>query len=450
MKTKLLLSAVLQITVMISYGQWSYDNLSQPKCQMGATSLGSKAYFAGGNNDFAPLSAVEIYDADYGMWDSIIHLSKARFFPACVAAGDKVFFAGGIDLYSGAACFDDVDIWNTTTKEWTTELLSFPRFALSAVSKGNKVLFAGGINPLAGTSYSVVEIYNLATLSWESAQLSEPRGTMASAVIGDLAFFAGGWNEQTGHVSNVVDIYRFSTNTWSTATLSEGRMTLAAAVTGSKVLFAGGTTDDNNPSNRVDVYDTLTKTWTIDSISEARGFWQHNAATVFGKAYFVGGGIFDIPTKSFTTAFSTIDIYDGFLDEWTVDNLTQAIFNHGVAGPECHLVVAGGVVGLTNVTSVVEIYKDPDCVNPGITGNGSKNISFSVFPNPSSGNIYINISNDSRNCLLSNVYNMQGQMVFTKALLNNDRELNLQLPAGVYVLRVVAEDRVYSELITIQ
>jgi hypothetical protein len=453
MKTKLLLSAFLLFSVTMSYGQWIYTNLSEAKCQMGSTALNNKAYFAGGNdnNDIAQ-TEVEIYNIDTEDWDSTINLSQARLYPSCVTAGSKVFFAGGID-FSTMACFDNVDIWNTITKEWTHDYLSVARFSSSGVSKGNKVLFAGGANLAAGLSYTMVDIYDTTTHSWSEANLTAPRAAMASAVAGDHAFFAGGVNVQTGQVSDIVDIYRFSTNTWSTATLSEARAFLAAAAVGRKILIAGGTNSANQPSDRVDIYDTVTGIWTTATLSEARSFLQVNAAIVCGNAYFVGGGVLDLNTFNWTSASSTIDIYNWMDSTWTTDNLTQPIFNHEIAGVKDHLVVAGGVMFAPNpvVVSTVEIFIDPDCVFPGISALPAQSVKIEVYPNPGSGKIHLQIpSDDLQMPMMINIFNMQGQMVFNTYLADYDSDLNLQLPAGVYILKVITDDNVYSKVITIQ
>jgi hypothetical protein len=451
LKLKILLSTVFLCIVLLSHGQWIYSNLSEPKMQMGSTALGNKAYFAGGNDGTDALDVVEIYDIDTEEWDSIIHLSQARFFPSCVAAGSKVFFAGGIDLYS-IACYDNVDIWNTVTKEWTPELLSVARFGSGAVSKGNKVLFAGGADLAAGVSYDIVDIYDMTTFSWSEAHLSAPRAAMASAVVGDLAFFAGGVDVQTGLVSNKVDIYRFSTGTWSTAALTEARAFLAATATGSRILIAGGTNADNNPSDRVDIYDTITSKWTTATLSEARSLHQNNAATVCGNAYFVGGGLIDLNTYSWTSSSSTIDIYNWNDSTWTIDNLTQGINNHNVAGVKDHLVVAGGKTSTSPVSSV-ETYIDPDCIWPVGINNSSKveEIRFKVYPNPSSGNFQLEMLYDNhQKSLLVTIYNLQGQVVYNQMLQPGDLVLNINVPDGLYLSKIISDNATHTELIAIQ
>jgi hypothetical protein len=449
MKTKLLLSAFFLFAFLISQGQWTYSTLSSPRDRQAVAVVGSKAYFAGGedihNN---PVSTIEVYDVSLEDWDTTIHINLVvpRMHTTGVSCGDWILFAGGADLNS-ADMFSEVDIWNTVTHQYIIEELSVPRVFLSAVSNGQKVLFAGGTNLFV--SYDVVDIYNVTDGTWSSpTTLSVPRSDMGEAVIGDMAFFAGGFIPETSTVTDVVDIYHFSTSTWTTATLSQARGFLASASVGSKVLFAGGTTADNQPSNRVDIYDTLTQTWDTASLSVPRAFIGPCGAVVYqDKVYFPSGGPMDIYNLQMYANTDVIDIYEADIGTWSFDTQTQSLMLYAAAGVEDYFILAGGWTSTGEYSSTVEIY----CTMDGLTPQSASENSFRVYPNPTSGAIHLELPGKTvQNPLLANVYNMQGQMVFSQTLLNNDRELNLQLPAGVYVLRVVAEDKVYSELITIQ
>jgi hypothetical protein len=435
MKRKLLLSALLVSAALISQGQWSFDNLVQATCQLGSASVGTRAYFAGGFNGIGVMPNVEIYDVSTDSWDSTITMLHPRSFPTCVGNGTKVFFAGGMNLSS---CLNYVDIWDESAKTWSQTALSVPRIGMGSASLGNRVLFAGGTNNYTGISYNVVDIYDVTTQSWTTAALSAPRGFMGFVTSGDLAFFAGGLNDQTSQVSDVIDIYRFSTDSWTTATLSEARCMLAAAAVGSKIIFAGGTRANNTSSDRIDIYDTLSGIWTTATLFNPRAFWQQYEATVNGKAYFAGGGRFNIPTRAWTSCASTINIYNGADSSWTIDNLSEAIINHAVTGLADHFVVAGGVLSNDQITSTVEIFHDPLA---GISSQPGPENSLKVYPNPSSGEIHLDIPGQiMQKPLLASVYTIHGQLVFTKTLEPGNMEFNLELPAGVYLLKVVSDD----------
>ncbi|MEM3062175.1 MAG: protein kinase [Nitrososphaerota archaeon] len=101
---------------------------------------------------------------------------------------------------------DTVDIYNYTSKTWTTTALSQPRSALTSTRIGNLALFAGG------SGSDQVDIFNYTSNTWGTATLSQPRGYLASSSIGSLAFIAGGTD---GSFSAQIDIYNITSNEWS-------------------------------------------------------------------------------------------------------------------------------------------------------------------------------------------------------------------------------------------
>ena len=106
------------ITVLISYGQWTYTNLSESKVRIGAAVLGNKAYFGGGEDDNGnPVSTVEIYNIISEAWEPMIELEVPRMHPAGITCGTKIIFAGGADFRTMPPVpFNNVDIWDTVTK----------------------------------------------------------------------------------------------------------------------------------------------------------------------------------------------------------------------------------------------------------------------------------------------------------------------------------------------
>ncbi len=434
------LSTFFICLVLFANGQWIYNDLPEPRHSLSSTSLGNKVYFAGGDNGSSSVYKVEVYDVMAEDWDTTLELSVGRAYPACAATGSKVFIAGGLDWFT-SGFFTEVDIWDTASKTWTYGQLSIPRFSICAAAKGNKVLFAGGANLALNETYSVVDIYDISTGIWSVSNLSIPRCAMASAVCGDMAFFAGGSGTE---VYDRVDIYHFSTGTWTTETLSVARSFLTATAVGSKVLFAGGNLADDQPTNVVDIYDTLTGTWDIGYLSVPRSMAYDQSATVSGKAYFVGGGDFNFGGY-WETCSDVIDIYNPEVDEWTTDNLTHQLVNHTVAGNNGHLLVAGGQCGPPY--STVEIFLDI----LGVSSPEEKDPFFRIYPNPTNGKAHLELLlNGRQGPAEATVYNLQGQPEHQQTISDGSQEINLQLPDGVYVLKVQAGELTQQELIVVK
>jgi hypothetical protein len=450
MKTKLLLSAFFLFAVLVSNGQWTRDSLSEGTVRLAGATLGTWAYFAGGEvavgSDWVDTDKVEIYDMETRTWLQIEYLTQARTLTAGVTCGDKVFFAGGFHNIPNPT--SRVDIFYSGGL-WLETELSVPRFGISAVSNDSLALFAGGGNAATNETYDVVDIYNINTNHWYIEHLSEPRFGMGSAVAGDLAFFAGG--DSFGILyTNKVDIYHFSTGTWTTDTLSLARTGIGATTAQNKVIFAGGAIDGGALTDRVDIYDTETGTWDTASLSMARSFFGKQAVTVCGKAYFVGG-------SSFTADYDTIDIYDPASGTWEVMTMPNRLTWHTVVAIESDtsILIGGGWSNYTYPYGIarknVEIYKDSTCIWDGnISVKNDKGV-FNVFPNPSFGHMQFEMPEvNQKQSFEAIIYNMQGQMVFSQVLASSKREINFNLPTGIYLLRIITDEQTYSRLITIK
>ena len=444
MKTQTCFAAFLLCVVTNTYGQleWYNTYLSEAKQSMGVAVLGSKVYFAGGNNVSTYLTTVEIFDVKTREWDNSHNLTVPRDSPAGVSCGSKVFFAGGMN-YNLGVTYSTIDIYDTVTKEWTNASLSVPRFNISAVSYGNKVLFSGGIS-FPWVVYDEVDIYNSETDEWTTEHLSQARGGIAGAVVGDLAIFAGGTlSEYTN--SDRVDIYNFTTGEWSIDYLSLARSNASATAAGNKVVIAGGYYNDWSSSAQVDIYEYPTGTWSTASLSYPRCS-NGNAATVNDSACFVGGGDFYF---GYVNPSLVIDIYDESTDSWSTDFLPQyPLVGHAVAAVKTdsidHLIVAGGQNETGQVVSTVSItgyYNDVQTVS-------SQQSAVSVYPNPTSGIVDFQWSDfDVRRTMgnvqwtILKVYNARGQEVATvlDGLWPGDQVVRwdaTSLSAGIYHYRL--------------
>ena len=450
MKTRLLFSIIfISLAVPFAQSQWMYTDLAEPKLRMGCATLGTKAYFAGGDNTSVDLTLVEIYDVTDQSW-SYENLSVGRMLPEGVSCGSKVFFAGGV-AGNFETFFDVVDIYDTLTGEWTVEYLTAPRFSISAVAHPgqNKVLFAGGLNMSNFTAYDVVEIYNVGTGEWEDpTYLSIGRGSMGSAVVGDLAIFAGGYNflEYTDRV----DIYNFVTGTWTTDTLSMPRGFTSAGTVGEKVFIAGGMIDPNDPytpSYYMDVYDNATGMWSVKFIPNPRAFFE-SAPTINDSLFFAGGGNFYGAGGAYISASDLVDIYDAGTGEWITEQLIHPLINHSVTSVITqdmgYLVVAGGA-SLGEFYSTVEILMGP-AVGVEESAVSSQQSAVSCYPNPTSGIVDFRFSILDSRLVSMKIYNAQGREVATvlDGRVSGDQVVRWDataLPAGVYYYRLMTDDQ---------
>jgi len=325
--------------------QWSKANLLEARWGLAATSVGTKALFAGGlNNSGLPSAFVDFYDASTGTW-GLMQLSIPRGVLAATTVGTKAMFAGGGDDI-GVNPRVRVDIYDDSTGTWSTAKLSKVRTSLAAATVGTKAIFGGGFGPV-GNSVDTVDIYDDSTGTWTTATLSAARGDLAATAVGTKVLFAGGWGG--GMPSDVVDIYDDSTGNWTTAVLSSPRERLSATTNGNLAIFAGGGDSNLGNSDVVDIYDDSTGIWTTATLSETREFLA--ATTVAGITIIAGGynGVGGVTS-------STADLLQA--GAWSTDNLSaarwgltattlgsQAFFAGGAGSDVVDIYSVGGPIG---------------------------------------------------------------------------------------------------------
>jgi len=104
-----------------STGLWTTANLSQARAGLDATAVGNKVFFAGGSigQSIGPssfFSVVDIYDNSTGLWTTD-NLSQSRAGLGATAVGTKAFFAGGGGSGGISSVVDIYDNTNTGINE---------------------------------------------------------------------------------------------------------------------------------------------------------------------------------------------------------------------------------------------------------------------------------------------------------------------------------------------
>jgi hypothetical protein len=307
----------------------------KPRMEMAIASAGNKLLFAGGGcyclND-SVTTRVDIYDIINQTW-STGQLSEARVIITAVAAGDKIFFAGG-EVGDGTLPVTTVDIYNVTTNQWSTSQLSTAGHSITAATVADKVLFAGGDGGFTGPGRERrVDIYNLTTNSWSTAQLSEPKQGPTAVTTNGKIFFGGGHthNNSTYFVSDKIDIYDNATNTWSVAALNERRVGHGGIAVADKIYWAGGSTTGNSTSLlcSVEIRGVNMGSTVIQSLSEPSG----------GQALLKNNKILFFTINGMND--NTIDIYDVSSASWSIGVLPQNIYGSSVISVNNTIYVTG-------------------------------------------------------------------------------------------------------------
>jgi hypothetical protein len=277
-------------------------------------------------------------------------LSLNRSVYMSAAAADKMVFAGGgSDINGNYVPTNLVDIYNLTTKTWSTAQLSRKDFQ-NAIPAGNRILFTG--------SEGNIDVYDAAANTWSvlSSNPAAGRFLHSIAVLGNKVFFAGGFSNVTPN--SVVNIYDAASGTWSVAQLSEARAGMVTATVGNKLVFAGGFRKFNaideyaeDPSKKVDIYDGVTGSWTTADLP-GLGMGGGNAATSGSKAVFAFDGL------------NEVSIFDAAGNSWSTAPLSIARSSARAMAVGNKILIAGGYVVNSGESSRVDIYD-------AVTGNWS-------------------------------------------------------------------------------
>jgi N-acetylneuraminic acid mutarotase len=266
-------------------------------------------------------------------------LSLPRFVHMSAVADKMVFAGGNVQINGGYAATDRMDIYNFTTKAWTTEKLR--AYIQQGITVGNKILFIREDGKL--------DLYDAQANSWTALSSNLVAGLFLSstAVLGSKVFFAGGF---THGASMEVHIYDAASNTWSVAQLSEARGAITIAAVGNKLVFAGGYKtidyDDNliDPSKKVDIYDGATNTWS--SADLPLPVLNGSAAVIGSKAVFTSQSAEDV------------FVFDAIDNRWSTATLSRPRLGTRAMSVGNKILVAGGFDANGDYSSRVDIY-DP-------------------------------------------------------------------------------------------
>jgi hypothetical protein len=253
---------------------------------------------------------------------------------AVVAAGNKLFFAGGqVGTSTNRVGSARVDIYDIATNTWSMGALSVPRIDVTAIASGTKVLFAGGdtgeFGDVTEQYYSAVDIYDLATNTWSVTKLKSDGTQLSAAATDSKVFFAGGiYHFSNGNggwaagMSDLVEMYDIGSGTWTETKMSEAKVGLAAATLDNKVYFAGGHLGGYNMSDKIEIYDIATGRWSHARLTEGK---YGIAGNSFGNKLYWAGGV----TPHGLTC--KVEIHDESVNSRAIANLSLEYSWHSAA-----------------------------------------------------------------------------------------------------------------------
>ena len=226
-----------------STNTWSMAPLTRPRTGIAAATLGNKAFFAGGSYS----TAVDIYDESTNSW-SAATLSQGRTEISATTAGNKIYFAGGIASYDldDTAPTGTLDIFDGSTGTWTISNLKAARVGMAGIAAGNKIFWAGGVNSYSPPSLlDRVEIRDINTDVTSFACII-PRSSPRAVIKDDNIIFFTGYGADPRNGTHF-EIYNITANTWSTGVLDQPIYGAAIISVNNTIYVAGGSSNNFPP-----------------------------------------------------------------------------------------------------------------------------------------------------------------------------------------------------------
>jgi hypothetical protein len=447
---KKLLLVFCLFSSVFCFGQWTEitPTLTSSFLNTGVAYNG-KIYFTGGpKTQFVTTAAynkkVEVLDlATQTISQAGAGISAARCAIAGAALNGKIYFMGGhkwISTTPGLFFYDNIDIYDIASSTWTLKHLSIARTASAAVVVGGKILCAGGFyaNNLPS---NVVDIYDNATGLWTVQHLSIAKGELyVAGVVGNKAYFCGGsTNGNTYACTDVVDVYDADTDTWSVTHLSVARQDISVTGVGKYLLCAGGYTQNEGKSNIIDILNTETNEWTTSTLSESRT--ASLPITLGNKAYFIGGGNFDLSIGYLDASTNVVDVFDATNNTWSTMHINKnRMAGAGVSWGNQIVIGGGWRAEEAMTTGSIEILTD-NTISATKTPIEAKT-NFHLSPNPSSDFLQISFLDNNTTADAVQILDVAGKQIMYKTLINNELNINIAgLEAGIYFLKLENESK---------
>ncbi len=391
--------------------QWSVENLSSVRYNIGLGTANGKVFFAGSSPSTEGM-VVDIYDIASSSWTTQ-QLSVFRQFTFATGIGDKMYFAGYTQTQEPDQ--EVIEIYDTTSDEWSAIDMPDMDGATSMTSVGDLLVLCHG---------GSVKMYNTTTGTWTSGSLSVSR--ILALVVGcngKVVFAGGGF--LAGTLYDLVDIYDVNSNSWTTATMSDARNQIEGVCLNNKIYLVGGATGFSTYSTSIDIFDTNSSTWSLMEMNAVKSSVGLGATDT--NLYITGG-------RDETTfdRLSEVEVINGVTGVKTMDNLSTGRSATSTIGVGNMLFVAGGFEETTTEwVSTVDVFQEGP-VSDVIDFTSSK---IQVYPNPSHDNITITDNDDFNLIGLDyEIYDISGALK-SQGKIQNEISIS-NLSPGMYFLKI--------------
>jgi hypothetical protein len=334
-----------------------------------STSAASGVALFTGNSAQCDLAVdVFISTGDSSTWSRHIMPPSTGLVSGCrnqkgVYANNHMFFAGGTD---GTDFSNTLDIYDLVARSWNHEQLSVARSHVGAAAAGNYVFFAGGLTTTQPGRVNTVDVYNTALhefLPPNTIALASAAVALHGVTCANYAVFAAGDTATDQLTAFTVSATGTVSRIMLPLSLYRGQVSIV--VSNGLMVIAGGATPDANPSAVVDIYSCrgngVPTVFTAAQTLPLGGFYSNTntGASILNRYAIFAGGVQLVQGTTNAASSTTVQAYDTLTNTWLQsipplqqvrgDALTVAVGNQ-------LLVVGGYASSPPGPSNLVDVY----------------------------------------------------------------------------------------------
>lgn len=380
------------------------------------------------------ISAFDLFgQTTSGQWVQKADMPTARSRCIAVTYGDEIYVIGGDN--SGA-----VEIYSPLNNSWKVKK-AYPGKELTwcgAGLVGEAIYAVIGMGKPDNTKYHVIAAYHPNSNSWEKIDSTQTAiNDPAVAISGKSIYLISGFNVNSwtpGNFWNVntVKEYNLDTRKWIIkATIPTKQHAASAISIESKIYVFGGIGDCfcNPPSSTVQVFDPGMNSWIYKTSMVVPMAYNRNSI-VGENIYFINQ---DLNKKTIAYNYKS----DSWLSQpskpYDSNNFAQATYNNKIY-------LFGGIT-FANGNLLNKVHEYAPMITS--TENLDSAHKVSVYPNPATNDLYVDVSGIDYKYLQIEIIDIAGCIVFKKKYQQGEKLVidTSSISSGIYVLKLTADER---------
>ncbi|XP_055330480.1 kelch-like protein 3 [Paramacrobiotus metropolitanus] len=221
----------------------------------GTAALHGRIYAVGGcNSERTVMAAVEFYDTEKNIWQSLADLPQPLLGFAMVATRNRLYVFGGMSQLRGHVSLNTAFCYNPTEDVWT-KLADMPtarRYCSACVGSNGLIYVIGGISTDGRYSLRCVEVYDTSNDQWSNkCDMISGRSSAGCAYVDRKIYVLGGSYEPARCDTNTIEFFDEDADKWNLhpCRLSEPRIDFGCTVMtiekGTDITAQMNSTEDN-------------------------------------------------------------------------------------------------------------------------------------------------------------------------------------------------------------